>query len=236
MTVKAVFLDWVNTLVRMEPDRHVLCVETCREFGIDVDPERALRGIYSAEEEVPEGRPIHWSPGADTGAFIRYNDIVLRVAGVEVPDSNTTMRMVDRARERFRDIRFLLLDDVHPTLEKLKERGLAIAVLSNMNRPLKPFLERLGLMALVDFSLVPAEVGGRRKPDEPIFLEALRRAGVQPSEAVHVGDESFVDGAGARRVGINPILIDRFGLFTDFNEYGRISSLLELPALLDAMS
>ena len=97
------------------------------------------------------------------------------------------------------------------------------------------FLEKFGLMALVDFSLVPAEVGGRGKPDEPIFLEALRRAGVQPSEAVHVGDESFVDGAGARRVGINPILIDRSGLFTDFSEYSRIGSLLELPALLDTM-
>ena len=235
MTMKAVFLDWVNTLVRMEPDRHVLCAEMCHEFGIEVDPECALRGIYSAEEEVPEGRPIHWSSGADPGAVIRYNDIVLRVAGATIPDGDTTMRMVERARERFRDIQFVLLDDVHPSLAKLKERGMAIAVLSNMNRPLKPFLERFGLMALVDFSLVPAEVGGRGKPDEPIFLEALRRAGVQPSEAVHVGDESFVDGAGARRVGINPILIDRSGLFTDFSEYSRIGSLLELPALLDTM-
>ena len=224
MTMKAVFLDWVNTLVRMEPDRHVLCAEMCHEFGIEVDP-----------EEVPEGRPIHWSSGADPGAFIRYNDIVLRVAGATIPDGDTTMRMVERARERFRDIQFVLLDDVHPSLAKLKERGMAIAVLSNMNRPLKPFLEKFGLMALVDFSLVPAEVGGRGKPDEPIFLEALRRAGVQPSEAVHVGDESFVDGAGARRVGINPILIDRSGLFTDFSEYSRIGSLLELPALLDTM-
>ncbi len=93
MTTKAVFLDWVNTLVRMEPDRHVLCAEMCREFGIDVDPERALRGIYSAEEEVPEGRPIHWSSGADPGAFIRYNDIVLRMAGATIPDGDTTMRM-----------------------------------------------------------------------------------------------------------------------------------------------
>ena len=235
MTTRAVFFDWVNTLVRMEPDRHVLCAEMCHEFGIDVDPERALRGVYSAEEEVPEGRPLHWSAEADPGAFIRYNDIVLRVAGATIPDGDTTMRMVKRARERFRDIQFVLLDDVRPSLTKLKERGMTIAVLSNMNRPLKPFLEKFGLMALVDFSLVPAEVGGKGKPDEPIFLEALRRAGVQPSEAVHVGDESFVDGVGARRVGINPVLIDRAGLFTDFSEYSRISSLLELPALLDTM-
>jgi HAD superfamily hydrolase (TIGR01549 family) len=235
MTTKAVFFDWFSTLVRIEPDRHVVCVETCREFGINIDPERALRGIYSAEEEVPEGRPFYWSSGADPGAFIRYNDIVLRAAGAATPDSNTTLRMVERARERMRDINFLLLDDVHPALAKLKERGLALAVLSNMNRPLEPYFERLGLTALLDFCLVPADVGGRGKPDEPIFLEALKRAGVQPCEAVHVGDESFVDGAGARRVGINPVLIDRFGLFADFNEYARIGSLLELPALLDTM-
>jgi len=235
MTVKAVFLDWVNTLVRIEPDRQVVCAETCREFGIDVDPERALRGIYLAEEEVPVGRPINWSSGADPSAFIRYNDIVLSAAGAAIPDRSTTLRMVELAKERFRNISFLLLEDVHPVLAELNERGLKLAVLSNMSRPLQPYLERLGLTAFLDFSLGPADVGGKGKPEEPIFLEALRRTGAQPAEAVHVGDESFVDGVGARRVGINPILIDRFGLFTDFNEYARIVSLLELPALLDTV-
>ena len=42
-----------------------------------------------------------------------------------------------------------------------------------------------------------------------IFEEALRRAEVKPSEAVHVGDLPGEDVAGAKRAGIRPLLIDR---------------------------
>ncbi len=231
-----VFLDWVNTLVRMEPDRHTMCVEALREAGIDVDPQDALRGIMAAERQMPSGRPIQWTEDVDQSAFLRYNDIVMRNAGLDPLDEQTTFRIVRRVREMARSIRFLPFDDVVPVLNILKERGLITAVLSNMNRPLQPALERLGLADLIDFSLTSSEVGGAGKPEPPIFLEALRRASAQPSQAVHVGDEPWVDGEGAQNVGITPVIVDRWGVVNDNSTYVTIPSLGALPALLDTIA
>jgi FMN phosphatase YigB (HAD superfamily) len=47
MVIKAIFFDWVNTLVHMEPDRHVISAQVCREFGIEVSERDLLRGIYA---------------------------------------------------------------------------------------------------------------------------------------------------------------------------------------------
>ena len=235
MKIKVVFLDWVNTLVRMEPATHLLCAETWHTFGIEADPMRILRGIYAAEEMVPEGRPIHWSPCTNPDSFIRYNNIVLQAAGVTPQEYSQTLLMLKQFKERFAAMKFMLSEDVRPTLTKLKEMGLTTAVISNMNRPLAPFLEMLHLTELLNFTITSSEMSGKAKPATPIFLEALARAGVQASEAVHVGDESFVDGVGAIGVGITPILIDRFRVFPDFNQYARITSLQELPALLQSL-
>lgn len=145
------------------------------------------------------------------------------------------MTVVRRVREMARGIRFILFDDVRPTLEQLKQLGLTTAIISNMNRPLQPIVERLGLADVIDFSVTSSEVGGAGKPEEPIFLAALTRASALPEQAVHVGDEPWVDGAGARRAGITPVLIDRSGLYLEEAEYPRIASLGELPAMVQSL-
>lgn len=230
-----VFLDWINTLVRMEPDRHEMCEIALREVGIDIDPELALRGILAAERQLPAGRPVQWTEDNDRAAFLRYNDIMMRSAGLEPLDEETTMTVVRRVREMARTIRFVPFDDVLPSLRELKARGLTTAVLSNMNRPLQPVLQRLGLADVIDFSLTSAEIDGPGKPEEPIFREALRRASAAPPQAVHVGDEPWVDGAGAEKVGITPVIIDRWGLSKSGLTYARIASLAELPGLLESL-
>ena len=56
---------------------------------------------------------------------------------------------------------------------------------------------------------------GSAKPDAGIFQEALKRAGVTPEQACHIGDEPTADIEGARNVGIDSILIDRKGHHDD---------------------
>lgn len=236
MAIAAVFFDWVNTLVHMEPDRHTICVEVCRDHGIDVDPVKAVQGFYAADQRVPEGRPINWSDNLPVETFIQYNNIVLSEAGVAPPDRETTLSIIAAIRQRARDVRFVPFADASTATKALKERDLTIGVLSNMSRPLAPYLERLGLAEAIDFSITSAEVEGSGKPEAPIFLEALKRAGCLASEAIHVGDEPFVDGTGASRVGISPVLLDRLGVHADVLDYPRISTLDELPAMIDSLS
>ena len=237
MRKTTVFLDWVNTLVRMEPDRHTMCVEALREVGIEIDAEHALRGILAAEGRLPEGRPIQWAEDDDHEAFLRYNDIMMRSAGLEPLNEQITMTVVRRVRQMAKSARFIVFDDVRPSLQRLRQLGFTTAIISNMNRPLQPLVERLGLGDIIDFSITSSEVGGASKPEQSIFHKALERAGARPEEAVHVGDEPWVDYAGALRAGITPVLIERQSLsHGDTAEYTHISSLEELPALLQSLS
>lgn len=235
MVIKAIFFDWVNTLVHMEPDRHVISAQVCREFGIEVSERDLLRGIYAAEEEMSHGRPLRWSMDEDPEKYIRYNNRVLAEAGVAPPDRGTSLKLLQRFAERFKDFKFATFDDVAPSLRDLRSRGITTGLISNMPYQMQPMLERLGLGGLLDHAVTPLDVNGVSKPEAPIFLEALRRADVKPAEAVHVGDEHFVDGAGARAVGITPVILDRHNLFSALTQYHRIASLAELPALIDEL-
>src|SRR5207244_2287202 len=78
-----------------------------------------------------------------------------------------------------------LYPDARPTLEALRAHGYVLGVVSNWEE----WLEDL-LLALEVHHLFQVVVGsgpfGQAKPHPSIFLEALRLAGVAPSEAVHV--------------------------------------------------
>ena len=69
---------------------------------------------------------------------------------------------------------------------------------------------------------------GANKPQPEIFLEALKQAGVQQSEAIYVGDQYKVDIIGATGAGMKGILIDRTDYYQEITDCPRIRSLTEL--------
>ena len=91
---------------------------------------------------------------------------------------------------------------------------------------------KLGLAGLFHLAVTSGDVGAA-KPDPAIFRAALSRAGVEPYEAVHVGDQLSSDVQGALAVGIRAVLLDRDGNHPRYRDCPRIENLSELPALLD---
>ena len=83
------------------------------------------------------------------------------------------------------------------------------------------------LSPYLDFKVSSRTVGAE-KPHAPIFEAALRESGVEPSDAIHVGDQYDGDVVGARNVGIKPILIDRDGVHPEHDDVDRISALDEV--------
>jgi putative hydrolase of the HAD superfamily len=90
---------------------------------------------------------------------------------------------------------------------------------------------KLGLEPYLDFVVTSEEVGSD-KPKPPIFLAALDRAGVNASEAAHIGDQYEIDVVGARGAGIKPILIDRYDIYPEVSDCPRFHSLTELAEYL----
>jgi len=71
------------------------------------------------------------------------------------------------------------------------------------------------------------------KPDPTIFRLALDALGVDPHDAIHVGDTPAADVVGAWAAGVTPVLVDPFHLHPTI-ECAHVASLAEVPALVQA--
>ena len=232
--IKAVCFDWFNTLARFEPPREELYIQAFRQFGIELSPKDVIRGILIGDqyyfEENAKSPVEKRSPEEQAEVYTHYPKAVLAEAGVQAPQE-LPLKIIKIVTQQFRGINFALFDDVIPTLKTLKERNLTLGLLTNLDRDIKPIYRELGLESYINFTVTSVEVGAD-KPEPPIFLAALQRAGVDASEAVHVGDQYKLDIIGARGVGITPILIDRYDLYPEVSDCPRINSLTKLAEYL----
>lgn len=91
------------------------------------------------------------------------------------------------------------------TLNTLERRGLMLGIISNTGRTpgviLRRVLDHYGLLGYFRVVSYSDEIG-YRKPHPRIFTETLRRAGTEPGQALHIGDDATADVAGARSIGM----------------------------------
>ena len=127
--------------------------------------------------------------------------------------------------------------DAVPVLTALRERGLAIGLLSNTHWPRafhEEFLARDGLAELIDARLYSSELS-HLKPHPSVFRAALGAVGVDdPARAVFVGDRPLDDIHGAQQVGMRAVLrpnpnVPAYDVVPD----AEIAALPELIALVD---
>jgi FMN phosphatase YigB (HAD superfamily) len=234
--IKTVFFDWFNTLALYSPPREELQSQALREVGIDISPEKIRPALLIADknffEEYATSPIPNRSPEEQAKIYARYQQTILTESGVSVPDSPDILaKIMKKANELYKDIKFVLFDDVLPIVKTLKGKNLTLGLLTNMHSDMKPICSELGLEPYIDFIVTSGEAGAD-KPQPQIFLAALERAGVEASEAVHVGDQYKLDAVGAMGVGIKPILIDRYNLFPEVTDCPRVQSLAEVTEYL----
>jgi putative hydrolase of the HAD superfamily len=230
--IKAIFFDLYYTLVRYDPPQEELEANALKEFGVDTDPNVFDRPMVVANEFIYQEiarRPLSKRSREETIAlYAQFQRIVLREAGIE-PDEKLVLAMLGKMQQL--KTKLVLFDDVVPTLNDLKSRGLILGLISNVDRDLTATINELGLPSWLDI-LVTSLDAGFSKPQSEIFEEAMRRAGVQPSQAMYVGDQYQVDCVGADRAGMKAILLDRGGYFQEITNCPRVQSLAELTAYL----
>jgi putative hydrolase of the HAD superfamily len=227
---KAVFFDWFNTLARYEPPRYRLHTQACQEIGIDVSPEAMMRSVPVADkyffEENARSLVDRREPEEKARVYYQYQEMLLTEAGVKVTREQL-LQILSRVQQLFKGVTFVLFDDVLVTMKALRERELIMGLLTNAGKELVSVYAKLGLEPYLDF-VVTSEEAGEDKPRPAIFRLALQRAGVSAQEAIHVGDQYVIDIAGARGVGIRPVLIDRYNIYPDVADCPRIHSLTQV--------
>lgn len=122
-------------------------------------------------------------------------------------------------------------EDTVATLEKLRDDGYRLGIISNWEAWLPALLEAVGIKPFFDHIVISGECGFE-KPDTGIFTLALDEGGYRPDEVVYVGDRPTHDVEPAREVGIRPILLDRANRYLCDAACRRIGSLSELPLLV----
>jgi putative hydrolase of the HAD superfamily len=231
--IRAVFFDLYDTLIGFDPPREVVQSRAMNPFGFAVDKEGVDAGYKLADalmaEQTAQAPLSALSAEEQSDFFSRYEQLVLRGAGhvVDLQTSGDVWKAVRR-----QEYGFALYEDVSPALDTLRSDGYVVGVITNMSRPGEDVAESMGFKSNVDFTISSMDVGAS-KPDPKMFEAALSRAGVAPDAAAHVGDQLETDIQGAVASGINPILIDRHSGLVGYKAFPRITTLDELPAVLN---
>ncbi len=100
--------------------------------------------------------------------------------------------------------------ETHEVLSSLKRRGLHLGVISNNTDEMIDRMNDLDLVKYFDTLTYSQEAGAEKPAPEPFRL-ALERAERKPEQCLHVGNSIEEDVAGARGVGMEPVLVDREG-------------------------
>lgn len=198
MTVEAVLFDWGDTLMRWAWDDELL--EAGHRAGLEAIGREAA-GVSARFRE--EYLPFLWRAGVVEE--VEYPGLVRELLGgfgIEVSDDELG-RFLEAEHAAWQPARQLGAA-THALLESLRERGLALGLVSNALDPpwlLHRDLEQLGVAERLDAAVFSSEVG-LRKPHPAIFRAALERLGVEPERAVVVGDSLENDVAGAAALGM----------------------------------
>ncbi|UCD08075.1 MAG: HAD-IA family hydrolase [Dehalococcoidales bacterium] len=226
---KAVFFDWFNTLAIYNPPREELQSQAIRESGFNLSAEQVKPALFDADRLVFDENakyPMRLrSKEEQTEIYIRYETTLLKDIGIDLSDEPSTVaKIFKRIEELYSDIGFALYDDVIPSMKKLRKQDLKIGLITNLEIDMNPVCSKLGLDPYLDLIVTSGEAGSD-KPQPEIFLLALKKAGVESSEAVHVGDQYKIDAVGAKNAGIKPIIIDRDDMYPDITDCPRIRTL-----------
>jgi putative hydrolase of the HAD superfamily len=205
---KALLLDALGTLVRLDPPAPRLRHELARRFGLQVSEAQAADAIAA---EIRYYR-AHLDEGGDAASLAALRRRCAEVVRDALPPSGALSAIEGSALTEalLNSLHFTAFDDAQPVVAAARAAGLRVVVASNWDVSLHDVLRRVGLAELVDGIVTSAEAGAR-KPAPAVFESALRLAGAAPPEAVHVGDSVDEDVHGALGAGIEPVLLSRDG-------------------------
>ena len=209
--IEAVTFDAGGTLIEPWPSVGAVYAEVARKFGLECSGERLTAQFKDAWTLQTAFRYTR----EEWAAMVRHS-----FAGM----ADVSDRLFDAIYERFSEPRsWLIYDDVIPTLQKLEDLGVKLAVVSNWDERLEPLLEQLGLATYFDVIVVSSLVGAH-KPDERIFRHAAAELALSPEKILHVGDSWREDVEGARGAGAQAIRIRRSGVERE----GDVSTLIKV--------
>ena len=231
MRFAAVFFDAGETLVHPHPTFADLFAQTLRTQGFDVSAETVReRGhvIFDRFRSAARANDL-WTTSPERSRRFWHDVYREFVVELGIADADG---LLDVLYATFTDLaNYRVFEDVPPVLERLRDAGMVLGVVSNFEEWLEQLLEQLGVRQYFSVSVVSG-IEGVEKPDPRIFQLAMERAGVRPDVSVYVGDNPEFAVDPALEAGMFPVLLDRRERFPEATG-ARITSMAQLPGLLE---
>ena len=206
MNIKAVFFDAGHTLTRpLDGDwfHNDGYFAICERHGVSVPRGAVLTAAAEAgyafldkhHHEVPDIE-------SEEEQFRAYHAIVLERLGLAASDQLAA----ELGRWAVQEVNFEPFEGALTLLDRVRAKGLPMAVLTDAWPSVRPKFAALGLLDYFDAFVVSAEEGCT-KPDFGMFEPALRALRVAPHEVAFIDDGPAIV-EGARKLGFQAHLID----------------------------
>lgn len=220
-SVQAVFFDFGDTLASLVPAKEELFIRAARAVGLELTLP-AVQRAYQIVDFHNKYSSVHTRNRDDF--YREYNDQLCWALGIHRHVEELHPVLATSFKE---DKHWQLIEGVPQVLDRLKQRGIRLAIVANWDRNLSLLTERLEITRY--FSLiVSSQEAGVEKPDPAIFARAVDELSlsVERDRILYVGNEYRADIQGARAAGLIPVLIDRND-FYPHADCARFSSLLQ---------
>jgi REG-2-like HAD superfamily hydrolase len=218
-SIKVLTVDAAGTLIQPWPSVGAVYGKTAREFGIEIKDEEVNERFYKIFGQAQKNKKITMGEEKDFWREV--------VTAIFEPFANK--QKIDPVFEILWDLfaegkHWRIAESAEITLQKLKDRGYRLAVLSNNDSRLRSVLNDHEITPLFEALFISSEIGVE-KPDPAIFRAVEKTMKEEPSSFLHLGDSYSRDFEGARNAGWSALLYGK-----PIIESSQISS---FPELLD---
>jgi putative hydrolase of the HAD superfamily len=173
------------------------------ETLIDWDREAAAAMVAAVSEHAPDFVE-RWSKSQN-----RYTGPI-RVALTDAGVPASALEDVCALRLEYVREALVPRDGAVETLQRLRELGVLVGLITVCSEDVEELWPSSAFAGLFDAEVFSSAVG-LSKPDPRIYRHCCELLGIEPSDAVFVGDGANDELAGAARVGMRTVLIHRPG-------------------------
>lgn len=190
---------------------------TLVNFGIQHHPYRQLLKWAREHGRKPLSN--------DARTIMTINGDIQQVAnqlGINSPDG-LIRKLTDDIEDELASL--TLFDDVLPVFDELQQRGIKLAICSNLAKPYGAIIERL--LIQYRFEIFLSYEYGFIKPEPEIYHCITSAMKVAPSQCVFIGDTHLADVWGPQQIGMKGIHLCRTNKPSQ-NSISRLSEMLDM--------
>lgn len=203
--IEAIFIDLGNTLRLLVKDEGHMArarAEIARLLGTDEDPALLFEKLEARYKEYRKWAFANLAEAPEAELWTRWLAPEFPAERVAPLGPELTYQFRQSMGRR------VVVEGGRQVLEELQRRGYILGIISNLigTREIPEWLQAEDFGRYFK-SVVLSSVLGIRKPSPEIYLEAARRAGVDPARCAYVGDNLKRDVTGTRRAGFSKVII-----------------------------